>query len=161
MLNSSSFLPLERHALSSSRTHEAFQLHKLCFKEPWSQEAFASLLALPSVQGYFAQVAGEQEPIGLILGNILFEEAEIYTLATVPSSQRKGVATYLLENFLELCLARLVNRVLLEVSEANVSGQAFYKKMGFLPYGRREKYYASSFLSSSDALLLEINLNKN
>lgn len=149
-------LLLSTRPFYQAQAKEAAALHQRCFQEFWSEASMSTLLQNPCVHGFFTYTPCKSDPIGLLLGQIIFEDAEIYTLATQNEYRRQGVASHLLEKFIVECLARSVKRILLEVHEANVPALRFYERVGFVAYGRREKYYASFLRDYSDAILFEM-----
>ena len=80
-------------------------------------------------------------------------DADLLTIATLPATRRRGVATAM--------LARLVGRarqagcgaVLLEVRVSNTGAQALYRRHGFVPIGRRRRYYLAPV---EDALVMRV-----
>lgn len=63
-------------------------------------------------------------------------EREILNLAVAPPFRRRGVAARLLQQVLQPEMD-----CFLEVRESNLIAQDLYRKLGFVPVGRREKYY--------------------
>jgi ribosomal-protein-alanine N-acetyltransferase len=82
------------------------------------------------------------------------DEAEVLTIAVVPTAQRRGLGSQLLvkaAGHVHACGARTM---FLEVSESNEPARALYRRFGFSTVGRRPSYYGPSM----DALLLRANL---
>jgi len=116
--------------------------------EAWGRDVFSLQLGLPNVTGL---LYGES---GLILARVAAGEAEILTLAVLPTARRQGAATALLNEVVLRLAAAGATVVFLEVSVKNTTGQAVYLKFGFAQAGRRPGYYSDR----SDALVLRLDL---
>ena len=66
------------------------RMHGLCFEKGWTEQAFSSLLCLPTTQGFLNHE-------GFILCSVCQDEAEILTVGVLPEARRKKVGTQLLE----------------------------------------------------------------
>ena len=119
-------------------------MHRICFAEPWDEAAMAGLLAMP---GAFGLLAGEVSPRGFILCRTAADEAEVLTLLVLPPYRRSGLAGRLVEAAWSQAGAA---SMFLEVAADNVAGLALYSSHGFVPVGRRPRYYGGR----TDALIL-------
>lgn len=130
-------------------------LHRAAFGEAgWQMEFFTSLLSQPGTQAWVASPhptplprAGEgskrgAENVGFILYRVLFDEAEILTLAVNPAWQRQGAARALVHHMLQQCRSQGVTVAHLEVAEDNQAAIALYSRAGFKISARRKAYYA-------------------
>lgn len=118
------------------------QLHGEIFEERWGASSFVEMLRTP---GTDAAIASERdEPLGFILTRRAADEAEIITIGTRPSVQRRGVARQILEAHAERLRKAGVSQLFLEVAASNASAQALYAKVGFTEVGRRKGYYQRS-----------------
>ncbi|MCO6418874.1 GNAT family N-acetyltransferase [Siccirubricoccus sp. KC 17139] len=121
-------------------------LHRLAFppEEAWGADALRLMLEMP---GAFAlHLPGR----GFILARAAAGEAEILTLAVVPAARRRGCGAALLGAALGLAAGLGAEAMFLEVAASNEAAQALYAGAGFLPVGRRRRYYADG----GDALVL-------
>jgi ribosomal-protein-alanine N-acetyltransferase len=116
--------------------------------DAWSTQAFAALLGSPGVLGLI------DERGGLVLLRQVADEAEILTLATAPALRRQGVARQMLAAALGRAQDLGARTVFLEVAEGNAPARALYAAAGFVPCGRRARYYNDG----SDALVLRISV---
>ena len=82
---------------------------------------------------------------------IVLDEADITNVAVRPQYRRQGIGLVLVQGMLEMMQAVGVRYVLLEVRESNLPAQNCYARAGFVPVGRRKKYYE---LPKEDALLM-------
>ncbi|WP_396027326.1 GNAT family N-acetyltransferase [Actinomyces ruminicola] len=68
-------------------------------------------------------------------------DADLLTIGTVPAARRRGVATALLEALAQLAEDVGCRAVLLEVRASNEGARRLYAAHGFVPVGRRRRYY--------------------
>ena len=115
------------------------------FSDPWN-EAGLALLLTPPYGGLCAKREGEI--VGYV-GWLCFPadgscpaEAEITRITVAPAARRQGIGRALLDAM----LARLAPTgeplsVNLDVRESNLPAQALYTALGFVPCGRRPRFY--------------------
>jgi ribosomal-protein-alanine N-acetyltransferase len=116
--------------------------------DAWSAELFDLQLAIPNIFGLLHQKGG------LILARVAADEAEILTLAVVPTMRRAGLGFALLAGATELSTSLSARAIFLEVSVTNIAARALYTKAGFIQAGRRRRYYSDA----SDALVLRLDV---
>ena len=95
--------------------------------------------------------------IGIYVVQIIIDEAQINYFSIKQKYRRKGYGTYLMNYLIKQCERSTINKILLEVSEANSIAEVFYNKFDFLTVGRRKNYYKNG----SDAVLKEKILQNN
>jgi ribosomal-protein-alanine N-acetyltransferase len=76
------------------------------------------------------------------------DEAHVLTIGVTGSVQRGGIGTALLRDLLAVAGPR---RVLLDVRVDNAVAQRLYERHGFVPVGRRRRYYQPS---GTDAVVM-------
>jgi ribosomal-protein-alanine N-acetyltransferase len=108
----------------------------LSFQRSWSPQDFGYFLAHECrlVGGIFD---GERL-VAYFLGLVVQGELDIISVATHPDFRRRGLAEKLLR---WACAQGNVQRAFLEVSTANESAIALYRKLGFHPLSVRKGYY--------------------
>jgi [ribosomal protein S18]-alanine N-acetyltransferase len=79
------------------------------------------------------------------------DEAHVLTLGVTRSAQGRGIGTALLVDLLAAADARGAPRVLLDVRADNAAAQRLYARHGFVPIGRRRRYYQPS---GTDAVVM-------
>ncbi|MPZ09202.1 MAG: GNAT family N-acetyltransferase [Kiloniellaceae bacterium] len=119
---------------------------------PWTARSMAEVLALPGAFGLLAVL--EDAPIGFVLAQALFEDAEILSLGVLAGHRRAGHGRRLLRAAVAVAAGRGARRLQLEVAASNAAAQAFYGAEGFAPVGRRRNYYRLADSSVLDAILL-------
>jgi ribosomal-protein-alanine N-acetyltransferase len=121
-------------------------IHRAAFppREAWGPDAIGLQLAMPGVAGWCHPDGG------MILARVVADEMEVLTLAVDPTARRRGVGTCLLGTAIAWALSGGAATAFLEVAEDNRAAQALYARAGFLPVGRRPRYYPNG----ADALIL-------
>ncbi len=125
------------------------QIHGAAFEDArgWSAQEFTTLLASP-----LCFVV--EENLGFALGQVILDEAELLTIATLPEAQGRGIGRRNLAAFEATSAARGAVSAFLEVAADNVAAIALYEASGWQRSGRRAKYYARAGAPPVDALLL-------
>ena len=125
-------------------------IHAAAFPPPeaWSRTVLGLQMELPNVFALLHPAGG------FILVRLAADEAEILTLAVMPTCRRQGIAGLLLRNATTLAREQGAASLLLEVSVTNVAAQLLYRTAGFVVAGRRRRYYSDG----SDALVLRLDL---
>lgn len=117
----------------------------------WSARGLAEVLALPGAFGFLA-LAGET-PVGFLLGQALFETAEVLSLGVRGDHRRAGHGRRLLRAAAAEAVRRGARQLHLEVAEDNRGARAAYEAFGFVPAGRRRNYYRTPDGRTLDAIL--------
>lgn len=128
------------------------RLHDASFDEKWSAQAIETLLSVP---GTFALVGGNSKNWqSFVLARVVADEAEILSLATLPTMRRKGLARSLVVTAAEDAAGRGAGKIFLDVSMANAAARALYQGLGFAEVGVRRTYYRHLDGAHADALIL-------
>jgi len=129
-------------------------LEKLCYADPWPDDAFATLPDNPQV---FFAIA--ERPGGGIAGYVVawyvLDEGELANLAITPDMRGQGIGRLLLDAMITDARRRATATVYLEVRESNASARRLYAANDFVEVGRRKGYYRSPV---EDALILRRTL---
>ena len=114
-------------------------IEKKYFSQPWSREGFLSSLR----QDYSIWLVAEEN--GVIAGycgmNQSFDEAEITNVAVDGPFRKRGLGFTLVTALLSEGRERGITRYLLEVREGNEDAIRLYKRLGFMPEGKRKNFY--------------------
>jgi [ribosomal protein S18]-alanine N-acetyltransferase len=127
----------------------------LAFSTPWSRRTFEALLGRGEVLFRVLEWSGH----GIVGHGVLWwmgPEAEIANLAVHPAARGTGAGSRLLDALVAEAALRGVERVFLEVRESNAAARALYDRRGFVPVGRRPRYYQKPV---EDALVLALDLD--
>ena len=130
----------------------AAELERLCFSEPWSEQALALLLGETAFG-----VACEQDGRVIAYGGMLtvLDEGQITNIAVHPDARRQGIGRTLLTEMLRLARERGLAEISLEVRASNEAAIALYESMGFAVAGRRRHFYRDP---TEDALVMLLAL---
>jgi len=114
---------------------------------PWSMAEIGALLDSKLV---FVLT----ESTGFVMGRAIAGEAELLTLAVLPSARRQGAGHRLVQGFLAEAQARKAQIAFLEVAASNHAALRLYERCGFAPVGRRKGYYTTPDGHGDDALVM-------
>ncbi len=128
------------HAAAVARIHAA----SFPCRERWSEAAFTTLLADPTVFGFVAEAGGTA------LFRAVAGEGEVLTIGVVPEARRQGIASALLRAGLDEGRRRGAGAIFLEVAATDAGARSLYLAAGFVAVGRRTGYYGVG----RDALLM-------
>ena len=126
-------------------------IHQAAFPpaERWSDASLAGQLVLPGTFGLL-------HPAGaFILARAAWDEAEVLTVAAVPSARRRGLGRALLTGAMQEAAARGAASMFLEVARGNAAALCLYRAAGFAQVGLRAGYYPGG----EDALVLRGRLS--
>ena len=118
--------------------HTIAEIEKASIPQPWSEAAFAEALTQENAVTLVAEADGEIA--GFITGVFLFDNADIYSVATAEQHRKKGIGGKLLQAFFDT-LSNEVETVGLEVRESNSAAISLYEKYGFERVGLRKNFY--------------------
>ncbi len=137
------------------RPEEMAALHRMAFAypRPWRAEEFTDLLAQP---GTFA--IGDSASFALV--RVLFDEAELLTIATDPDRRREGLARARMDAWQGRAREMGAQRAFLEVAADNEAAIALYSGMGYQRAGLRRGYYQVPGKSAVDAVIMTRDLTQ-
>ena len=119
------------------------RLEQICFeKGAWTQKMLADSFSQKNFYGL--KICSGEEIIAYIGASFTPWEGEIMIVATKPECRKKGYAQKLISSVLDYARLNGVEKVFLEVRESNDKAISLYKKMGFIQYGTRKKYYENT-----------------
>ena len=130
------------------------EIERESFSDPWSRDAFQSLLVSPAVVFAVATVA--ERVAGYVVMWLAADEGEIANLAVASDVRRQGMGSVLLAHAVDVGRVSGTAVIFLEVRESNVAARALYASHGFVEVGRRKRYYRRP---EEDALVLRLDVN--
>ena len=92
--------------------------------------------------------------IGLCVFQVVIDEAQINYFVVNKKFREKGFGSYLMSYLIKKCEKLNLKKILLEVSQRNVTAERFYSRFNFNTVGIRKNYYKDG----SHALLKEKKL---
>ena len=81
--------------------------------------------------------------------------ADLLTIATIPAARGRGIASLMLTELVATAREMSCPDVLLEVRQSNETAQRLYTRHGFVPIGRRRRYYQAP---PEDAVVMRLTL---
>ena len=127
------------------------RIERRSYPTPWSRSMFASELAKPSSICIGAFDADDGALVGYIIIARYVDAWHVMNIAVDPDHQRRGVATMLLEQLLDMTADDGQRGYTLEVRVSNQGAIRLYERFGFRPRGIRRAYYTDN---REDALIM-------
>ena len=131
-------------------------LERLCFREPWSENALRTLCR-PGGLGVVIPDS-DREGCALAYGGLTYvlDEASVTNIAVHPDHRRAGLGTAVVQALMQQAAMRGVQRIYLEVRRANAAAIALYRTLGFQTVGTRRAFYRFPI---EDALVMQAELS--
>lgn len=133
--------------------NQIHDIENLCFKSPWSKEAFRDELVNPMAIYIVAEVAGRLA--GYCGFWEIIDEAHITNVGVHPGFQGMGIGEKLMKAAMSTAKERFLDKMTLEVRESNIVALNLYKKLSFKSAGIRKGYYTDT---KEDAVIMWLNL---
>jgi len=127
-------------ALTAKDIKAVVALHAQGFEKGWPESEMQTHIENDLAMGCFSNDAAPNL-LGFILIRIVYDQAEVLTLAVHPDTRRLGVARRLLDAVNIALKSGTVKSLFLEVAEDNLAAIALYKASNFEAFGRRPAYY--------------------
>lgn len=134
--------------MTASHLPDILKVEAESFSHPWTETMFLEELSGKTAHYRVAQVG--ERAVGYMGMWILADEGHITNVAVAKDFRRKGIADALVEDFIQLAKQKKLVFVTLEVRESNYGAISLYEKKGFVPVGRRKRYYDNT----EDAILM-------
>ena len=116
-------------------------------EQRWSAASVGGTLAVPGTVALLA-------PGACAILRVAADEADILTVAVLPSMRGQGRAAALVRACTAEAAAAGAARIHLEVSASNAAARALYRSAGFAETGRRPGYYRGP-AGREDAILMD------
>ena len=95
--------------------------------------------------------------VGVCVFQVVLDEAQINYFVVNQKFRKRGYGSYLMSYLIKISEELNLKKLLLEVSQSNVTAEKFYSRFDFFTVGIRKNYYKDG----TDALLKEKKINKN
>ena len=118
----------------------------------WSKKQWANEFKKDGIK-IFGVVIGNLL-VGICVFHVVLDEAQINYFVISEKFRKKGLGSYLMSYLIKKCEELSLKKLLLEVSESNVTAERFYSRFDFSTVGIRKNYYKDG----SHALLKEKKL---
>ncbi|MFA6310716.1 MAG: ribosomal protein S18-alanine N-acetyltransferase [Sterolibacterium sp.] len=138
-------------AMAREDVGRVLEIEQSIYAFPWTRGNFEDSLA----SGYTARLMQDgTRLVGYAVLMWVIDEAHLLNISIVPTRQRAGLGSLLLESLCEEARSHGVQRMILEVRQSNFAGRAFYARHGFTQLGERADYYPAK-QGREAALVLE------
>lgn len=94
----------------------------------------------------------------MMVCRLMYEQADIITLAVLPDFRRCGIARTMLAHAMQQVAGKGANAMFLDVEEGNEAAIKLYEGFGFRTINRRKLYYRQKDGSFTDALVMTCKL---
>lgn len=135
---------------------QVMEIEKEAFHEHWKRKDFEYEV----MENEFSTLKVYEENgkiLGMIGYYILFDDAQVTTLAVLKEAQGKKIGSMLMEHMLKACTQKKCAVVSLEVRQSNIKAINLYKKFDFIEMNIRKSYYEDG----EDALFMMRALGGN
>jgi [ribosomal protein S18]-alanine N-acetyltransferase len=122
---------------------------------PWSYGNFVDSLAA----GYSSWVMRDAgKPVGYAVMLLVLDEAHLLNISVIRARHGNGLGAALLAHLFGEAQARGATQFFLEVRPSNARAIALYRRIGFTPIGRRNRYYPAADGGREDAIVMRLDL---
>lgn len=136
---------------------DLFEIDCVSHITPWTFDMIESMLEHEDVIviGLFYK----SKLIGYSAVQIIFDDADLLTIAIRPQYQDKGYGSFLLDYTIYICRTQKCINCFLEVRKSNIKAQHLYVKKGFTFLRVRKDYYMlPNSTTREDALSMSLKL---
>lgn len=137
-------------------TSTLLTIQKACYdgETPWDAAALHHELKR-NTNAFYIVIRQLERPVAFIGAWLVEKEAHITNVAVVPQFQRKGIATWLINELSRISAEQGMDVLSLEVRTSNEKAQHLYHNLGFTDGNIKRFYYSNNH---EDALEMSINL---
>ena len=125
---------------------------------PWPRQGYEAELERPESVFLVART-DDDATIGFVVGRVLSPQADIYNIGIDQAFLRQGIASALLDDFIQTCHRRSVLSIWLDVRPSNHRAIAFYLAKGFTRAGNRRDFYTDP-AEDADIMCLDLSDRK-
>ena len=125
--------------LNKSHVDEVAALERECFSFPWSENSIRS--ELTNELSLWLVAVEENRVLGYVGSQTVLGESDMLNLAVRSDCRRRGIGKALVEALCAALQAENAVCLTLEVRASNEAAKALYAALGFIPVGRRPRYY--------------------
>ena len=153
-MNLSREIFLQQEDISAQCIDEIVAIERDCHNNPWTKASFLSALQAHDILRKFIL---DDEAVGYFVAKLALDQCELLNLTVKKTMQSKGIGRIILNQLKEICLARNISHIFLEVRRSNVNAIKLYGSFGFNETGIRKNYYRTKS-GKEDAVLMGLSL---
>jgi ribosomal-protein-alanine N-acetyltransferase len=132
------------------------EIERECFSTPWREDTFHGLLRREDADVLVAETA-DGRVMGYAVCWTVIDQSELGNLAVSPAARGAGIGGALVDAVVDHIRDRGAAECYLEVRASNEAAQTLYRHRGFVPVGRRPRYYS---LPPEDALVMRLRIGE-
>jgi ribosomal-protein-alanine N-acetyltransferase len=136
--------------MNADHLDEVAELERICFSTPWSRNMLAEELD-NLLSAFLVALDDMDRVVGYAGLQVVLDEGYITNVAVRPECRKQGIASKLLQVFLDFAEANKLAFLTLEVRASSYDAIALYGSRGFRSVGRRKNYYEHP---KEDALIM-------
>ena len=142
--------------MSADHLDEIAALERACFSRPWTKEMLKE--ELDNACAAFLVAEEDGKVVGYAGLQVVLDEGYIANVAVDPDYRRKGIASKLMQVYIDFAKANRLAFLTLEVRPSNMAAIILYGRLGFRSVGRRKNYYdhGRSCLSGLQVLIKQL-----
>lgn len=117
------------------------EIEQTAYYDPWPASAFHDCIW---VEYPCYVLLRDGKIVAYIIWHYILDEGHLLNICVAPRYQQRGIATELLQFFINKMQEESIKKIFLEVRASNVSALHLYEKFGFKSVGIRKNYYNTS-----------------
>ena len=141
--------------MNADHLDEVAELERICFSMPWSRKMLAEELD-NALSAFLVALDDTGKVVGYAGVQVVLDEGYITNVAVRPECRRQGIASKLIEVFINFAQANQLAFLTLEVRPSNTAAIVLYGRHGFRSTGRRKNYYEHP---KEDAIIMTLEFD--
>ena len=125
--------------MTADHLDEISALERACFSRPWTKEMLKE--ELDNACAAFLVAEEDGKVVGYAGLQVVLDEGYIANVAVDPAYRRQGIASKLVQVYIDFAQANKLAFLTLEVRPSNMAAIILYGRLGFRSVGRRKNYY--------------------
>ena len=125
--------------MTADHLDEIAALERACFSRPWTKEMLKE--ELDNACAAFLVAEEDGKVVGYAGQQVVLDEGYIANVAVDPAYRRQGIASKLVQVYIDFAQANKLAFLTLEVRPSNMAAIILYGRLGFRSVGRRKNYY--------------------
>ena len=118
-----------------------YEIEKSCFSDYWSKGLILS--SFRQKYNFMKVLTFNELIVAYINFSIIGEDAELMSIAVLEEYRNRRYASRLVEEMFNVCEAKKVEKIFLELRESNLLAYKLYREHGFVTMGTKKDYYTN------------------
>ena len=141
--------------MRTEHTARLAELEKICFSEPWSENALREEINNPAA--FFVSAVEGDAVLGYGGMHTVLGESYIDNIAVFPEYRGRGVGRRITQTLIEKAKENSGVFITLEVRASNAPAISLYRSLGFETAGIRKRFYAQP---EEDAVIMTLSFEE-